>query len=97
MALVIKTDGTITEVVDTTNVNKLEWLQEQVGGYLEQLSLHPPVEFNGKTYHGMMLNEEGKLEQLPANQIASNIATEGGLVNDVIVGNVVLYSEGEID
>lgn len=97
MALVIKTDGTITEVVNSPQLNQLEWLQAQVGGYLEQIRLHPPVEFNGKRYDGMMLNEDGKIEQLQINAIATSIAIKGGLINDVIVGDVILYSEGEIE
>ncbi|MEG1347348.1 MAG: DUF3846 domain-containing protein [Hafnia sp.] len=100
MALVIGTDRRINEVLnqgEQSDLNKLEWLQEQVGGYLECFSFHGPVKFGEKTYHAMMLNEDGKLKRLPVNEIATEIALSGGLRNDVIVGNVVLFATGEID
>jgi hypothetical protein len=97
MALIIKTDRSIEEVLAKSKINCLEWLQGQVGGYLESLFFTAPLEYRGKTYQGMMLNEQGKLDNLPVNEVATAIAIKGGLSGDFIVGNVVLFSDGEID
>lgn len=97
MALIIKTDRSTEEELDKAVIDQLEWLQEKVGGYIECLSFSEPLEYKGKTYLGMMLNEEGKLQNLAINEIATTIAIKGGLRYDFIVGNVVLFSEGEID
>lgn len=97
MALIIKTDRSTEEELDKAVIDQLEWLQEKVGGYIECLSFSEPLEYKGKTYLGMMLNEEGKLQNLAINEIATAIAIKGGLRYDFIVGNVVLFSEGEID
>jgi hypothetical protein len=97
MALIIKTDGSTQEELNKVVIDQLEWLQEKIGGYIECLSFSEPLVYNGKTYLGMMLNEEGKLQNLPVNKVATSIAVKGGLRYDFIVGNVVLFSEGEID
>jgi hypothetical protein len=97
MALIIKTDGSTQEELNKAVIDQLEWLQEKVGGYIECLSFSKPLTYNGKTYLGMMLNDEGKLQNLPVNEVATALAIKGGLRYDVIVGNVVLFSEGEID
>jgi hypothetical protein len=97
MALIIKTDGSTQEELNKVVIDQLEWLQEKVGGYIERLSFSEPLEYKGRAYLGMMLNEEGKLQNLPVNEIATALAIKGGLRYDFIVGNVVLFSEGEID
>lgn len=97
MALIIKTDRSTEEELDKVVIDQLEWLQEKVGGYIECLSFSEPLEYKGKTYLGMMLNEEGKLQNLPVNEVATMLAVKGGLRYDFIVGDIVLFSEGEID
>lgn len=97
MALVIKVDGTAIEVTDSPEIQTLEWQQKQVGGFIEYIPLHPPVTVSGKLYSGMLLNEEGKLMNLRVNIIASSIARQGGLVNDMIAGDVIIFAEGEIE
>jgi hypothetical protein len=68
----------------------LEFLKAQVDGWIELV----PV--RGTTIN-MYLNEEGKLEGLPFNELASRIAwrTRSVSQSDAIVGNVVLV--GAID
>ena len=55
----------------------LKELQTVVGGYIECLSLN-----NDMT---MVVNEEGKLEGLPCNGLATEIACNSGFF-DIIVG-----------
>lgn len=98
MALIIKTDGTITEIPKgDARLNNLSWLQEQVGGYLEGFTFRAPVDVHGNPFDAMMLNEEGKLKGLALNPIATKIARAGGLAADVIVGDVIVFVNGEID
>ena len=59
----------------------LKELQTIVGGYIECLSLK-----NGMT---MVVNEEGKLEGLPYNDLATDIAYNSGYM-DIIVGIVLV-------
>lgn len=58
----------------------LQELQEIVGGYIECLSLGDKL---------MVINEEGKLKDLPMNFVATNIIRNMGY-NDYIVGNALL-------
>lgn len=57
----------------------LEELQGYVGGYIELVYLR-----DGRI---MVVNEEGKIEGLPPNQIATEIY---GNPNDYVVGNVLV-------
>ena len=78
-AILINTDG----ITETDIENKLEELQEAVGGYIEavRLPFHDSV---------MIVNEEGLLLGLKINIIASEIA------NQPIVGNaLILGVDGE--
>lgn len=100
MALVITIGGEVSEYTKEHShdlLNSLEWLHQQVGGYLECFTFRNPVSVNGKIYHAMMLNENGKIEGLPVNDLATSIAIGGGLVGDIIVGDVILFANGEID
>ena len=61
----------------------LKELQTLVGGYIEVIALR-----DGKL---MVLNEEGKLEGLAVNEVATEFAQSAGIhPADVIVGNVVV-------
>ena len=63
----------------------LEWLQQQVGGYIETV----PACFVGLQ---IIVNEEGKLKGLPFNDTATDFARGQG---DSLVGNaVVMAAEG---
>lgn len=61
----------------------LEEMQKAVGGYIEMA---------GSAFGGlvMIVNEEGKLRDLPYNPVATAIKGVGGLPDDYIVGTVLL-------
>lgn len=90
LALVIKTDGT-KEVTLFTEGTFLELAQKTVGGWIQLVRLGD----RGDLY----LNEEGKLDQLPQNPIATALYSEEYGLNDFIVGDVIITgganSEGE--
>ena len=86
MAYIIRTNGTIEEL--PAGVLSLETLQKAVGGFIETI----PCLDNGK-YRVMILNEEGKLDGLPLNPIATAM-TRGIVASmDFIVGDVVIADE----
>lgn len=58
----------------------LEWLQDQVGGYIETT----PTCLSGLV---MVVNEEGKLMGLPFNDTATDL---GRSLHECIVGNAVI-------
>jgi hypothetical protein len=73
---VIRTDGTREELEDRPPT--LEEMQEVVGGYIEVVaSAQDPDEI-------LIVNEEGRLKDLPVNELASLVAQR------VIVGDVVV-------
>ena len=90
LALIIKTDGT-KEVVLFTEGSFLELAQKTVGGWIQLVRLGD----RGDLY----LNEEGKLDQLPQNPIATALYSDEYGLNDFIVGDVIITgganSEGE--
>ena len=66
--------------------NSLKALQDLVGGYIE------PVRLSGGIC--MIVNEEGKLQNLPVNQTATDLSAA---YNDVIVGNAILLGTTDED
>ena len=85
MAKVIKTSGETIEVSPRNGTDfQLDELQEFVEGYIEIVYLD-----NGQL---MVVNEEGKLEGLPYNPIATEMVVSmcKYLSGDVIVGNVLV-------
>lgn len=91
LALVIKTDGT-KEVVLFTEGSFLELAQKTVGGWIQLVRL------NSKGID-LYLNEEGKLDGLPQNPVATALWSEDYGLTDYIVGDVIITgganSEGE--
>ena len=83
MAKIIYADGKIDETDDIS----LENLQKIVGGYIEHV-----VSTNG---HDVICNEEGKLNSLPFNQIASELYPMP-MCGDYLVGNVVILTKEEM-
>ena len=64
MAAFIKTNGEITNVTPKNGTDyKYEELKEFVGGYIEIVKIND--------HKIMVCNEEGKLNNLPVNHIAS--------------------------
>lgn len=90
MALWIKTNGAPQTVAPANGKHfTLEEMQTFVGGYIEALEL------NDGTV--MYLNEEGKLNELPYNLVADQIAHQltGIAWTDGIVGDVLIATRAE--
>lgn len=90
MALWIKANGASEPVTPKNGKHfTLEELQHFVGGYIEALDLG-----NGSV---MFLNEEGKLNELPYNLVADEIAHQrtGIAWSDGIVGDVLITTKAE--
>lgn len=90
MAKLIKTDGTVTEVKPKNGrVFELDELQAFVGGYIQFIFPLP-----GQI---VCLNEEGKIHGLEYNAVATELVAHALLPGDVIVGNALVMSEGEVE
>lgn len=93
MALLMKPDNTAITVSPRNGNNfELDELQEYVGGYIE--ICYPGI-FN--SHHAdkiMVINEEGKLQGLPLNQLATLVY---GNPDDVIVGNALFCFSREVE
>lgn len=90
MAIVIKTDGTKDALQPKNNkVFTLEELKSVVGGYIEIVQLTED--------YLMVINEEGKLLNLPINVIATRVYRASRNTEDFIVGNVLICSNKEIE
>lgn len=93
MATWIKVEGGLVISTTVTPANgrsfTLKEMQRYVGGYIEPLPLR-----DGRI---LWLNEEGKLDELPYNPVADQIAHEGtGIAwNDGIVGDVLIATREE--
>lgn len=88
---IIKADGTTVNYQPKAGAHyELDELQDIVGGYIQIISLH-----DGRQ---MVINDEGKLQALPYNSIATDIAHEAEAIfpNDFIVGDVLICKEGDI-
>lgn len=80
----IGTDLSLSEMEDATYKS----VSDAVGGYIEHITLHGV--FEG---FSLYVNEEGKLNGLPFNDIATAVWERVfGIYTDVIVGNAVLVS-----
>jgi hypothetical protein len=88
MAKIIKANGEVIENVQPKKGKhfELKELQEIVGGYIENVWL-----VGGNDI--MVINEEGKLNDLPYNELATKTAN---LRNDYIVGDVIIINRNQI-
>ena len=88
MAYIYKSNG---EIIETSPKNKkdfsLKELKEIVGGYIEILDLDDAY---------MVVNEEGKLLNLPLNLSATRIYQHFTRVGDCIVGDVLICDKFQI-
>ena len=90
MAIVIKTDGTKDALQPKNNkAFTLEELKSVVGGYIEIVQLTED--------YLMVINEEGKLLDLPINVVATRVYRASRNTEDFIVGNVLICSNKEIE
>lgn len=89
--MVLRTDGSVEYGV---LVNSLEALQALVGGNIEFLPLRHE-DFHGDAPAHGYCNEEGKLEGLEPNLIATMLFRAFGCLpdDDVIVGDVVVLGD----
>lgn len=84
-AKLLKTDLSVIDVVPKNGTDfQLDELREFVGGYIEIVDLR-----NGQI---LVINEEGKLNDLPINALATNCIDLAfqGMMNDIIVGDALL-------
>lgn len=88
MATIYKADGTTEEIQPKNGKDfKLDELQEIVGGYIETLYL--------KNKEVMVVNEEGKLNNLSLNEKATVYLLDQNYA-DVILGNALVCKQNEI-
>lgn len=83
-AVKITTDGQ-KSVVEFTNETCYETLSEAVGGYIECVSL-----YDKPGAPDMWVNEEGKLDGLDQNPIATALWVDMYSTTDVMAGNVII-------
>ena len=90
MAEILKADGTRTPVEpEKGNCFHLEQLQKAVGGLIE--IIHLP---DGRL---MVVNEEGKLEDLPLNEATTTLARGAIFDGDYIAGDAVVCDDKQIN
>jgi len=85
---VIKPDGTLVDYPPKGKQYTLEELQSAVGGYIQ--IVHPV----GDSRYLIVLNEEGKLKDLPLNKTATRLYRQPP---DYIVGPALVCLDGDID
>lgn len=85
MAIIIRTDGTEENLFGLT----LDNMQKAVGGNIEIIPTN-----DGRL---MVLNEEGKLLELPLNRKATLLTRGVVAPSDLIVGDVIVANNDEID
>jgi len=91
MATLLKSDGT-KETITPANGKTftLKEMQTLVGGFIQIIGLP-----NGAN---LVMNEDGKIEELPYNLEATLLGEKAGIATeDYIVGDVVLCENGEAD
>jgi hypothetical protein len=82
IGVVIKADGTLERLDLSVSEQELKSLQNAVGGYVQVIELEDDFT--------MWVNEEGKLLNLPVNEIATVIwEVRFGIGTDIICGDVV--------
>ena len=89
MAMIIKTDGQVISVQPKNGKDfTLQELKVIVGGYIEIIRMNDKF---------MVVNEEGKLDQLPYNAPATGLYWDNVGCNDYIVGDVLVCGIDEIN
>lgn len=89
MAKIYKTNGEVLDIEPKNGKDfKLKELQEIVGGYIEIAQL--------KNNDIMVINEEGKLNDLPYNEKATQIYQSQVYFRDFIAGDVLVCKSKEV-
>ena len=99
MAQVFYTNGDIKTIEPKNGTDfTLEELNEHIDGYIEAIAIRDPEELLKGEDLLMLIDEDGKLKNLPANLNASRFAhnTQSIQVNDYIVGNAILCRRSEL-
>lgn len=86
---VYKADGKDYEFTKTKKQISLKFLQESVGGYIQIVPL-------GESGDVMVINEEGKIANLPINTKATAIFRRWNGGDDYIVGDVLVLESKHI-
>ena len=87
MKQLIKPNGEITDIDGTVD---LTTAQSLVGGYIEFVSLCLPYRDQGMQ---LIVNEEGLLQDLPVNAVATEYINPQTLCMGGIRGNAILLSD----
>lgn len=91
-AKLLKPDGSVTEVEPANGKQfSLEELQGYVGGYIE------PLRCRGQAGAWLIVNEEGKNQGLPYNDLATLIMRSLIRPDDVIVGPALLCKPEQLN
>jgi len=72
-----------TQFKTVKELPSLEEMQKFVGGYVEALEL--------KNGHTLYVNEEGRMKDLPVNNMATAFWIASWDINEPIVGNVLYH------
>ena len=72
-----------TQFKTVKELPSLEEMQKFVGGYVEALEL--------KNGHTLYVNEEGRMKDLPVNNMATEFWIASWDINEPIVGNVLYH------
>lgn len=89
MAKIYKTNGEIIETEPKNGIDfSLEELQGVVGGYVEIVYLSKELI--------MVLNEEGKISELPFNELATELYQDSISIHDYIVGDVLVCDKKQV-
>ena len=90
MAKIIKTDGTEIEVSPKNGTDfSLEEMQKVVCGFME-------VYYINNYNDILIINEEGKLYNLPYNKTATELFRKAYRTDDYIVGDVLVCSKEQV-
>ncbi|CAB4129738.1 Protein of unknown function DUF3846 [uncultured Caudovirales phage] len=87
-AVIIHTNGS-KSVVEFNEETEYDVLSGAVGGYIERVTMRNEVD--------MWVNEEGKLNGLPQNPIATAIWQDSYGNTDVIVGDVIFTCDSDTE
>lgn len=88
MAMLYEPNGSESEVQPKNGKTfSLEELQAAVGGYIELVTIQGGSKL-------MLVNEEGKLNGLPFNDVATQLMANP---HDFVVGNALVCSPKEVD
>ena len=79
-AVIIKTDST-KELVEFTNETSYKTLSSAVGGYIQSIDFDDTIT--------LWCNENGKLDDLPQNPVATAFWVEKFGLTDYVVGDVI--------